>query len=143
MKKMLIVFVLMFVLINVYETRSNFTLKDYFTGDYCYYTKEDVSANSQNLGFAYLNVGTQLNKSSKVLVGESVSVKNLEIESALKSLKAKVVKTEYLDDGTIVIYAYTKLINKQVQVDNKFVNIQIAEKDGNSVVGWPLILGSF
>ena len=54
-----------------------------------------------------------------------------------------IVKTECLSSGLVIIYAYTNLINDYVEVDNKKVNIQIANIEDCSVIGWPLILGSF
>ena len=54
-----------------------------------------------------------------------------------------VLKSEYLNDGTVVIYAKTPLINDCVDVSYGKVNLQIATKGNRSVVGWPLILGSY
>ena len=49
------------------------------------------------------------------LVGESLKIFNFEPVDALKKLNAKIVKTEYLDDGSVVIYAITNLINDKVE----------------------------
>lgn len=132
----------MFILTATYDTRTNFTLKNYFNGDLTCYTQESDSASALNLGFCYANNGTQLNKCSNI-VGESMVLHNMEVGNIIKSLKAKIVKTEYLEDGTVVIYCFTNLLNNKVKVDNRNINIQIAQKEDCTVVGWPLILGSF
>ena len=77
------------------------------------------------------------------VMGESMVIDNLEVGDALNKLKARVVKTEYLEDGTTVIYAFSSLINQNVEVDGKKVNLQIANKEERYIVGWPLILGSY
>ena len=83
------------------------------------------------------------NSINDYVIGESISVKNLEVASAIKKLNARVVKTEYLEGGTTVVYAYSNLINDRVEVFGKSVNLQIAITDDKTVIGWPLILGSF
>ena len=138
MKKMCVVIVVFLILLSCVETRENFTLLNYFSGEYTVYTSTN-SNNGKYLGFCYMNE----TKTSKDVVGESLVIYDLELESALNTLKATVVKTEYLDDGTVVVYAYTNLINKTEKVGGKRVNLQIAHKNQRFVVGWPLILGSF
>lgn len=138
MKKFIVVIVVFLVLLSATEQGTNFSLLNYFSGDYTAYTSTQKDENAINLGFCYMNT-----KPSENLVGESMVIKNFEVSSALETLKARVVKTEYLTDGTIVIYAFTNLIKEQVRVDNQLVNLQIAEKQDYHVIGWPLILGSF
>ena len=77
------------------------------------------------------------------IVGESITISNIEIISVLETLNAKLIKTECLDDSTIVLYAYSDKIKDSVKVDDQLVNLQIACKDSITVIGWPLILGSF
>lgn len=138
MKKMCVVIVVFLILLSCVETKENFTLLNYFSGDYTVYTSTN-STNGKYLGFCYMSE-TQTNKD---VVGESLVVYDLELDSALSILKAKIVKTEYLDDGTVVIYAHTNLINKTVKVEGKRINLQIAHKNERFIIGWPLILGSF
>ncbi len=135
---MLVVIVVFLILLNSVETKSDFSLLDYFSGEYVAYTSQKLD-DSVDLGFCYMNVHPVDN----AVVGESMVILNFEIGSALDVLNANVVKTEYLQDGTSVIYAYTKLINQKVEVDGKKVNLQIATKDEKTTIGWPLILGSY
>lgn len=139
MKKLMIVIFIFIVLIVGKQGGQTFTLLDYFAGDYTAYTSTSSGEDCVNLGFCYMNSKPV----SKGVIGESVVVKNLEVGSAIKVLNARVVKTECLEDGTNVIYAYTGLIEEKVNVDGKTVNLQIATKDEKTVIGWPLILGSF
>ena len=140
MKKFFIVIVMFLVLISSKNAENNFTLLDYFSGEYTAYTEEQISNNCVNLGFCYMQ---DKNVESRFLVGESLKIVNFEPINALKKLNAKIVKTEYLEDGLVVIYAYTILIKEKVEIDNKNVNIQIAQNDDYSIIGWPLILGSY
>ena len=140
MKKFFIVIAVFLILISCKEVENDFTLLDYFSGEYTAYTEIAVDSNCVNLGFCYMQ-DSVVDESE--LVGESLKVFNFEPISALKKLNAKVIKTEYLEDGTTIIYAYTNLIKEKVEVENKNVNIQIAQNDEYSIIGWPLILGSY
>ena len=120
--------------------KQNFSLTDYFSGEYYAYTENPASENYIFLGFCYMNKGKVMQHN---LVGESMVIKNFEPISAIKTLNAKIVKTEVLDSGAVVIYAYSSFINKNVTLENEKVNLQIAYYDNYSVIGWPVILGSF
>jgi len=139
MKKIAVIIVVFIILLSGVQTEEHFTLLDYFSGEYTVYTSTNSGENCVNLGFCYMNsqaIGDQV-------VGESMVIQNLEIGTALSDLKARVVKTEYLEDGSTVIYAYTNLIDDHVEISGKIVNLQIANKENRVVIGWPLILGSF
>lgn len=138
MKKFLIVITMFVILLASQNLQNNFTLLDYFSGEYLAFTQTEHET-GKNLGFCYMQT-TKVN--SKELVGESLKIENFEPISALKKLNAKIVKTEYVLDRTI-IYAYSPLINKVVTVDNQKVNLQIAQTNDYTILGWPLILGSF
>lgn len=138
MKKFLIVLTMFAILLATQNIKKDFTLLDYFSGEYIAYT-QTANEFATNLGFCYM----QTNKvDAKSLIGESLKIENFEPVSALKTLKANVIKTEYIE-GRIVIYAYSPFINKDVKIDNLKVNLQIAQTDEYTILGWPLILGSF
>lgn len=139
MKKLMIVIFVFIILIVGNQEDKDFSLLDYFSGEYTAYATSGAGTESVDLGFCYMNSKPAQDN----LVGESMVVKNFELSQAIDTLNARVVKTEYLDNGTIVIYAFTNLINKKVKVDGKNVNLQFATNDEYTVVGWPLILGSF
>lgn len=139
MRKFVVVIFIFIVLLSCVNTTTEFSLLDYFSGEYTVYTSSGESENSVDLGFCYMDCKPTNNN----VVGESMVVENLEVGSALNSLKARIVKTEYLEDGTTIIYAHTNLINEQIKVDGKNVNLQISNKGNRFVIGWPLILGSY
>ena len=139
MKKILLVLIMLLVILYGVDNEKDFCLKDYFSGEYVVYSSTDLDVSSVNLGFCYINS----EKSSGDILGESMTIKDLEVGDALSKLNARVVKTEYLEDGTIVIYAYSSLIKEKVEVFGEYVNLQIATRKDVSIVGWPLILGSY
>lgn len=138
MKKLFIVITMFVILLSSQNLQNDFTLLDYFSGEYVAFTQTQHET-ATNLGFCCMQT-TKVD--SKELVGESLKIENFEPISALKKLNAKIVKTEYVEDR-IIIYAYSPLINKVVTVDNQKVNLQIAQTEDYTVLGWPLILGSF
>jgi len=138
MKKFVVVIVVFLIMLSGVETKSDFSLLDYFSGEYTAYTSKGLD-DSVDLGFCYMNV----HPVDSEVVGESMVILNFEIGSALDKLNANVVKTEYLLDGTTIIYAHTNLIKEKVEIEGKKVNLQIATKEDRSVIGWPLIIGSY
>lgn len=139
MKKFILFLIVIMVLFYANSLNNNFTLTNYIKGEYISYSSLKENDKALNLGFCCLNK----NFKTKSIVGESVKADNLEINSTLKELKARVVKTEYLPNNSTVIYAYTPLIKTNVKLNNKTVNLQIAINNSTCIVGWPLILGSF
>ncbi len=79
---------------------------------------------------------------ANTLVGESMVIYNFEAGAAIKTLRATIIKTEVVNNATI-IYANSPLINSSVTIEGKKINLQIANYSDHSVIGWPLILGSF
>jgi len=139
MKKFCLVATLFVILLSG-RGEPQFSLTNYFSGEYVYYTETVVDEHSISLGFCYINEGRSRVQN---VIGESMRIDNFEPASAIKTLRAKVIKTEYIESGAVVIYAHTDLIDREVSVFNEKVNLQIAYYEDYSVIGWPLILGSF
>ena len=76
-------------------------------------------------------------------IGESIKIENCEPLSAIKTLNGKILFCETLENGTEVLYAFSNKIPKSVKLNNQEVNIQVAHNNSYSIIGWPLILGSF
>ncbi len=140
MKKMLIVIVMFVILVGGVKTENEFSLLDYFDGEYYAYTNSPVSENYIDLGSCYMNFG-EVERDK--LIGESMLVYNLEVGAAIQNLDARIIKSEYLETGATVIYGYSNKINTELDVNGETINIQIACYDDYCVIGWPLILGSF
>ncbi len=141
MKKLFVVIIIFLILIGNIGYNNDFSLKDYFEGEYYAYSNSPLSENYLFLGSCYMNIGDIKEKNG--IVGESMLIDNFEPISAIQELDANIIFTEYLDSGASVIYAFTNKISKYVKVDGEKINIQIAYYDDYSVIGWPLILGSF
>ena len=138
MKKILVCIIIFAILISGIPHKE-FSLLDYFEGDYVSYTSSPVGDSYIDLGTCYMNYV----KPQAAMLGESITIRNFEPAAAIKALNAKIVKTEHLEDGATIIYAYSSLIPKNVKAGKKKVNLQIAHYETYSVVGWPLILGSY
>lgn len=139
MKKMIVFLFLFVVLLSGIPPEKEFSLGDFCEGEYIAYTTKKISNASIDLGFCFMNK----HKVSDNVIGESVKVNNFEPATAIRNLNAKVIKVEQLNTGATIIYAYTNKINSSVKVDGEKVNLQIAHYNDYSIVGWPLILGSF
>lgn len=127
------------MLITGGENKETFSLLNYFSGEYYSYTTSAINASSVNLGACYM---TSVQAETHC-IGESVKVNNLEPISAIKTLKAEIVKTEILQNGAVVFYCYSPNVKSSVNAFNKKINIQLAYYEDYSIVGWPLILSSF
>ena len=105
MKKMIVVIIVFLIIISNIKQGDNFSLLNYFEGDYIAYSSTKNN-DCVDLGFCYMYTKPDV----KNVVGESITIENFEPANALKVLNAKVIKTEYLEDGTTVIYAITNKI---------------------------------
>ena len=139
MKKIAIVTIVFLVLLSGLKVENKFSLLNYYSGEYIVYTASKTTEDGVNLGFCHM----ESKPTYEGVMGESMVMYNIEVGAIIKDINARVVKTEYLEDGTTIIYAFTNLINDNVKIDGKVVNFQIAIKDERVVVGWPLILGSY
>ena len=145
MKKIIVilVFCLLFVCSIAIKPKT-FSLQNYFDSGLLHiYTKRPINETSIPLANTYMSSNSSGAKKDEI-IGESLYFKNLEIGSAINKLKAKVKFTEYIDNQNLtIIYAYSKLIPKYEMVNNMKINLQISTCDEYSVIGWPLIYGSF
>lgn len=140
MKKILILIVLLLILIlNCAKTQDDFTLKDYFpTGQLTCYTDDAKQGSSKLLSSVYIT------NQHKSVVGESIFLKNIEIDNAIKTLSAKVVLVETLkEQGLTLLFCHTNKVPTSVDYKGKKINIQIATCEDYTVIGWPMIIGSF
>lgn len=145
MKKIIIVLILCLVFsCNIFIKPKEFSLQNYFDSGLLHiYTNRPINETSIGITNIYISTSNKgLTKGD--VIGESLYFDNLEVNSAIQKLKAKVKFTEYLSEQNLtLIYAYTNLISKYEMVNNVKINIQISTCDEYSVIGWPLIYGSF
>ena len=145
MKKIIVVLIICLLFAcGIFVKPKNFSLDTYFENELLHiYTKHPINETSIPLVNTYMSTSCKgLQKGD--IVGESMYFTNLEVGSAISTLKAKVKFTEYLEDQHLtIIYAYSKLIPKFEIIKNIKINLQISTCDEYSVIGWPLIYGSF
>lgn len=126
MKKIFILIViLVIVMFSMLHDEKQFSLRDYFkTGEFTEYSSSIEAKNKK--------------------IGESIYFDNLEVGQAIETLNAEIKFVEYLEDeGLTVIYCYSDKIKDSVYAKNEKINLQIASCDNYTVIGWPMILGSF
>lgn len=74
--------------------------------------------------------------------GQSVCVKNEEIETVLARYEATVIKREEVD-GLSSFYCYSPCFESGVVLFGETVNLHIVQKEDSLYLGTPLIFGSF
>lgn len=147
MKKLIFILSLSLILLcGIFFTphQNNFSLSNYFSGTTMYtYTNECINQTSTKITNTYMSLSSK-GATTQNLLGESMFFDNLEVNSALKTLKATVKFTEYLScEQLTIIYGYSPLIDKNKVIKNNLVNIQIAISNEYTIIGWPVIYGSF
>jgi len=145
MKKIIVVLIISLLFAcSIFVNSNNFTLTSYFnTGILHIYTNRPINETSIYLANTYMSSNSS-GATQKDILGESLYFENLEVGSAIKTLKAKIKFTEYINSQNLtIIYAYSKLIPKYKIINNIKINLQISTCDNYSVIGWPVIYGSF
>lgn len=140
MKKFIVIVIISLIICCSTYIKQDFTLSSYFTtGKISYYTSIP-NTNSTKLADTYIN--TQKPQSN--IIGESMYFTNIEVITAIKILKARVEFAEYLDEQDLtLIYCYTNLIPTYKNVKSHKINLQISVSEEYTIIGWPLIYGSF
>ena len=145
MKKIIVLLILCLLFAcSIFVDQQHFSLTNYFsTGTLHIYTKRPINQTSIPLASIYMSSNADGSRPEEI-IGESLYFENLEVGSAITTLKAKIKFTEYIDEQNLtLIYAHTNLINKYEIVNGVKINLQISTCDQYSVIGWPLIYGSF
>ncbi len=60
----------------------------------------------------------------------------------IQDFKGEILKIEEIE-GKTVFYGFTPFEENFIMLENKKINMQIVEKEGEIIVGLPIILGSF
>lgn len=152
MKRFAIVFVLTAVVVGtlIYVMPKDFAqfADDFGEGEVCIYCRETLLP-SQNIGYARIVTCSAKNAAQtlcacKGVDGISISFKaSREIISQLiRYFRLCDVYELCLDDLTVVCGRSSRIVGGVV-LDGKWVNLQIAYRDGTVTIGSPLILGSY
>jgi hypothetical protein len=73
---------------------------------------------------------------------ERVDMDGNKLDEVLEKLRCNIIKKEEVD-GITIVYAYSPYLLKSVFIHSRSVNIMIALTEEKTVVGSPLIKGSF
>jgi len=131
---------------------ANINLDDFFSGDYAFYSTAVIESplitSVDFTGFSYI-YHCKSSNASKIRPlftdedGESVTfIGNIQNTAVLKNLGARIVSES--DAGGIgIIYAYTPKISAYITENGKKINLQIAQREETTTIGWPVILGSY
>ena len=136
-----------FVIYGVGIPRST-QLETIADGIYSFYSTDRVESpyitNTIDLGFSYI-YECQSTDASKVrqllnrVDGESILfTTDISKRKILDHLGARIVSVSGFG-----IYAYTPRTNNYITNNNRKINIQIAQKGNKTVIGSPIILGSY
>lgn len=135
LKKGLVFLLSVFCLLGVWQANSKSPLSFYGT-PYETYTKQSSS-------LAKIFNGKTLD-TTKIFykTGESIVLSEQYENNIIELLDAKIQFTETTCNGTSV-YAYSKNIKNTITVKGKDVNIQVFYGKDKTILGSPIILGSF
>ncbi len=135
-KKAVFLIVFLFMVTGMWYLNSESRLKEFGT---LYETYTECSNSSGKI----LHSDDGLRKTCFLKVGESVRVNgDISYRKILKDLNARLVFTESISEGTSY-YAYSSLLKTKTQIKGKSVNLHIFVGKNSTVVGTPMILGSF
>ena len=133
-------------------TPRQFGLENYFAGEYAFYSTDLVESplvtRRQELGFSFIYFtrsedAAELRRLFTRIDGESITLDIKQSTSEiLKKLQARQVSRDRIGDLT-TIYAYSPKVPTYIIVDGERINIQIAQANNRTLIGFPIILGSF
>ena len=127
------------MLVLACNTSEQFSLARIFPNDTINHYSREMVIGGENYNCAGLFCNTSTSRNTHI-VGESVEIDSDKIYIYLSKLKAKAMRTEYLQDlGMTIIYAFSPLIKTQCNDSN----IQLAIRGEKATLGWPMIYGSF
>ena len=116
-------------------------------GEYAIYSREDVGSSlvsrrvSSGIGFIYYcdsGNAAALREKFTHIDGESITLPGASAPQIIHKLGYQQVSRS----GDIY-YAYSPRAKEFIKSGGKKINLQIAERNGSTVVGWPVILGSY
>ena len=115
-------------------------------GEYAIYSREDVKSSlvsrrvSSGSGYIYYTESVKaaaLREKFTIIDGESI-VCRFSAQQVFKKLGYQEVSS-----GEGIHYGYSPRGLDFIKVSGQKINLQVAERGGITIVGWPVILGSF
>jgi len=112
-------------------------------GEYAIYSREDVRSSlvdrrvASGIGFIYYTTSenaAELRAKFTHIDGESIVLPRISGKQVLKKLGYQEVSKGY---------GYSPRGKDFIKVNGQRVNLQVVERNGSTVVGWPVILGAY
>lgn len=125
----------MFCFFSIWQINSKSTLSAYGT------PYETYTVNNSSMAKIIPTSKFKI-KSTYLKTGESVVVLDKDKEEIIKDLNAKIVFIKTTSFGTNV-YAYSNKLKNKTTINGEIVNIQIYCNETKTVIGTPIIFGSF
>ncbi len=127
--------------------------KDIENTTYFFYSNDfvnDINANVIRSGNSFI-ISCDASLASKVknslcdILGESVRIRNYTnqtLNAIMQNYQNKIIKQEVIDNIEI-FYCYDSSLERCVYFSNSKINVQIAVKDNEINIGYPLILNGY
>lgn len=159
-KKLLMLFIVFILLSNTFSGKICFqNLEIDENATYSFYLLNSVNLNISNVNViengnsliikTTFKNAKNIRKNLNNILGESVSFKGdkLKFTLIMEKLNLKYSFTENIDNNKIICcFGYSnlnELKNREIQVDEKKVNVQIAFNNNTITIGHPIILGDY
>lgn len=147
---MFLAFVLIFIALGISDLSLLHLINKYPDMSVVFYTKNSEKQNTLNDGiYNQVHCNSQdalkIKNSLSDIDGISITFEgNLEdIEYIIDYFNVKII-SKSKEDGILYIYGYSELIlTPAVSVNNNYINIQLALRQGIVTAGTPIILGSY
>jgi len=130
-----------------FAAASNPQLETLGEGEFAIYSRQDVSSPlvtrriSSGIGFIYFTHSSNaaaLRAKFDYIDGESIVIPHMSGQEVLRRLGHREVS---YSNG--IWYGYSPRARSFIRANGQRINLQVVERQGTTVVGWPVILGVF
>lgn len=147
MKKMIVFFIICILLIGVsFFTNLGTSLDSAKCAAFVINEKiegyESIQNGNDSIIKVYSNIQDFYTKYKKNIKGFNLYFETFDLTLFAKNLNAQIYRSHNVE-GMEMYYGYTNMYGEWKNVNGKKVNIQIAIKDNETIVGFPLILTGF
>lgn len=149
MKKVFFIVIISILLISL----SIVSQKIYMQDADCVYVytlgKEELLVKNENTNiFGMTRYSVDYDDISKIqrnfddIVSIEFTYKNISIDEIITKLNCVIVSWEKIEN-VLVYYLYSNLIDDCIEVDNRYINVQVAISSENVKIGIPLLVGEY
>lgn len=142
-------FIALCVALSFYSvmTTANPKLEVLGDGEYAIYSREVVKSHlvqrrvASGIGYIYYTDSQNaeaLRQKFNYIDGESIVIEAKSAHGVFAQLGVREVSA-----GNGIFYGYSPRGKSFIKSDGRKINLQVVERNGSTVVGWPVILGSY